>query len=218
MRRHLPSCIAALILPLSSACSGASTAIFLPPGTHDSGSTSSGSSGGSSSGGGFDATPDSESFGPGSDSGGTDDSSSGSGLDGASDAMTEGGDAADAARLGPVCPQSGQTSHCPSGEICCLTTAVLTTTATCQSATCTGTPVSCSSQADCPPNQVCCGTETTNVLTRATSYQDVACATTCTSGTLGVPARVQFCEPGDTCPSATSCQTSTIVQGYTVCR
>jgi hypothetical protein len=74
--------------------------------------------------------------------------------------------------------------------------------------------VRCASQADCKQNEVCCGTERSS-----TAYQDVSCAATCTSGAVIGPTRVQFCAPNvDACPSGTTCQTSIVIQGYTVCR
>ena len=64
-----------------------------------------------------------------------------------------------------------------------------------------------------PGGEICCGTEDTT----GTSYEDVTCATTCTTGVFAT--RVQFCDPtADACPSGTICRTSTVIQGYTVCR
>ena len=142
-----------------------------------------------------------------------------SGLDGESDAMSVSGDGAEeAGSPGVLCPQGATPNRCGPGETCCVTTMVsllgTTQTGTCQAPTCTGTPIHCSSQADCKRDEICCGTETTTL--GGTSYEDVSCSTTCTSA-IGAT-RVQFCDPSDTCPSGTTCQTSTIIQGYTVCR
>jgi hypothetical protein len=223
LRRLLPHCkggLAALVLLVLPACSGAATANFVPgPGSSGAGSNGGGSGGGGSgSSGGYDATVPSGSSGSGTDGSMSDDSSGfAPGLDGESEA-TSGDAAADAGPPGVLCPQGMTASRCAPGETCCVTTMAgllgSTQTATCEAPTCTGTPVHCSSQADCKQNEICCGTETTTF--GGTSYQDVSCSTTCTSA-IGAT-RVQFCDPSDMCPSGTTCQTSTIVQGYTVCR
>lgn len=221
MRRVLDSRSLARSLPVVLlsvlACSGASQATFIgEPGTQDSGNSA------SSSGGGFDATTDARGNGSGSDAT-PDDSSNVGPEDAMGDGSSGAGDAAlDAGPPGISCPQMGQANRCMSGETCCLTTtttlAGTTQNTTCQTSTCSGTPLTCSSQANCPQGQVCCGTETDPSAFARASYQDVSCAATCTSGPLDVPTRVQFCDPGDTCPAGTTCQTSTVIQDYTVCR
>lgn len=217
MRRHLLACFAALILALAYACGGASPATFALQ-SHPEGGTENGSSGGNSSGSGSSGGEDAASNigpGPGGEAGGSDSSSgSASGADGASDAMLEGGDSAsDAAPPGVLCPQGGQPMHCASANACCVTTSILGSTYTCGASPCSGVSIGCSSRADCSQGEVCCGTEV-----GAASYQSVGCAPTCTSGVLG-PTRVVFCDPNvDTCPSGTTCRTSTILQAYTVCR
>jgi hypothetical protein len=223
LRRLLPHYkggLAAFVLLVLPACSGAATANFVPgPNSSGGGSSGSGSGGESGSSGGYDATMPSGSGGSGRDGSMPDDSSTFvPGLDGESDAMPSGDATADAGPPGVLCPQGMMASRCAPGETCCITTMACllgsTQTATCQASTCTGTPVHCSSQADCKQDEICCGTETTTF--GGTSYQDVSCSTTCTSA-IGAT-RVQFCDPSDTCPAGTTCQTSTIVQGYTVCR
>lgn len=214
MRRLLHPCVVALALPSLLACSGASETTFIgEPGRQDSGDMGSSSSGG----GGFDATTDAGDNG--SDGTSDDSSNVGQGEDATADAASD-GTGPDAAPPGVNCPQAGQTTHCMTGDTCCVATMTTllgsTQTATCQSPSsmCTGAPLHCSSQADCKQGEICCGTETTTF--GGTSYNDVSCTATCNS-TIGAT-RVQFCDPGDTCPANTTCQTSTVLQNYTVCR
>lgn len=227
MRRLFRACLAASPLALLPACSGASPSSLSlgGPGSSEAGyqgNSSGGGSSGAGSSGGYDATAQ-EPF-PRHDGGGTTDdaSPSGSGLDGASDGMPGGDAAPDGGSPGVLCPQGGANNRCAAGETCCVTTSssfgTTTQTNTCQASTCTGgTPLGCAMQSDCPQSQVCCGTESINPLTFATTYTNVVCATSCAS-TIGTT-RVQFCELNvDSCPSGTKCQTSTVLTGYTVCR
>lgn len=202
------------------ACGGATSAFTTPSGgATENGSEDSGSSGGSG-GGGLDATLDTGGMTSADDATTPPDASmGGQESTDAGDAAPGAGDAApDAPGRGVLCPQGSQASYCASGQSCCVTTTTgllgtTTQTNTCQSSTCSGAVVHCAAQADCQAGEICCGTEDTT----GTSYQEVTCATTCTTGVFAT--RVQFCDPtADVCPSGTTCRTSTVIQGYTVCR
>ncbi len=204
----------AVALALAAACSGAPTSNLF-----------SGATGGDNNDSGSDASSGGSSGSPRPDSGPALDSAAGTfDTSAESSADTEAGDAIAAEAAGPdasvpgvSCPSAGQTTTCQSGEICCISTAGLTQSGRCQQLNaptpCTGIPVGCSSPADCKTGEVCCGTETATLF-GTTTYQNVTCKTSCAG--FG---QVAFCDPTvGGCGVGTSCQTSTLVPAYTVCR
>ena len=120
-----------------------------------------------------------------------------------------------------LCPQNGNPMSCNQGQECCVTGDPTQGTQTdpCQSSgsACSGgTVVRCASKADCPGNEICCGTEQTDPQTMMVTYTEVGCAASCT----GTSQRV-FCDPMATgaCPTATPvCGQSQLLPGYTVCQ
>ncbi len=102
----------------------------------------------------------------------------------------------------PDCPTGGQ-------EVCCVTGDIGNLSFGCtDKAMCTGTPISCTSTADCA-GAICCGVETGSGT--ATRYVHVSCAATCDG--------VYFCDPAaNDCPNGTACSASMLLPGYFVCR
>jgi hypothetical protein len=221
-----------LLLCFSSACSGASATLR--------GEVEGGSGGGSASGGGIsngasgggsaqqDATGMTmEEAGPSGSSGAT--SGDAEPLDAplVSEASSDGsgdgqGSMPDAAPAQVLCTTgTTMSTQCQLPQMCCISSPSFpfgTTTATCQgaTATCSGTPIRCSSAADCSGGSVCCGTQTTSAL-GTTSYSMVECQPTCT--TSAGSTRYRFCDPNTgECPTGTTCQSSTTLTGYYVCR
>jgi hypothetical protein len=190
-----------------AACGGAAPSDLLtPPGTDDhTGSSSSGS-------GPSDATTvQEESSNSEPDSGGDDDAFAPMEA-GPEEAMAEA-----APETGPPsglsCTNGTTKTYCQGTDICCITSSVFSTTATCgSSATCLGSNVKCASAADCTGNQVCCLSEVSAI---ATTY-DATCAATCTG--LG---KSELCNPGggpnSGCTGGETCTASTTLSGYSEC-
>jgi hypothetical protein len=84
------------------------------------------------------------------------------------------------------------------------------------------TPIRCSSSAQCPSREVCCG-----VLfdgREGQYYSEVACQPQCgggggSSGAGGSASQFQFCDPAipSDCPRDMRCVASVVVDGYSVC-
>jgi hypothetical protein len=120
---------------------------------------------------------------------------------------------ADAGHGDISCPGTLSTATCNNSQICCVTSLLGVQSGSCTTnTTCTGTPIQCSGGSSCPGHRVCCGIESTLGFGSA-MYTQVSCADTCT-GTN----HIEFCSMGDVCPPGTTCRTSTILSGYTVCR
>ena len=113
---------------------------------------------------------------------------------------------------------SSQTCSVPA-QICCVTYAQGNENIdTCSSsasdcATQGGTSVRCSSSAQCPSNQVCCGSTTNSLY-----YSDVSCRATCITSNSS-DHEFQFCDPTlpSDCPPHTRCEISTILTTFNVC-
>jgi hypothetical protein len=115
------------------------------------------------------------------------------------------------------CPSDPAPATCDPGDFCCVvgdaTQGAQTDTCEPASAPCSGTAVRCAVGADCPSNQVCCGTIQT--VNGVSSYTAVSCADSCT----GALQRI-FCDQlaSNPCPaSEPTCSLSTIMPGYNVC-
>lgn len=207
-RRTLPA-VAVVLVALAPACSGAASSDLL------TGSGGVGSSGGT---GGRDAGIDSGR--PVEDAGTRDGTTFDAGNPPEAGAPEAGGNDGGGPQ-GPqvLCPQNGQPSKCNPGEICCVSADSQggTQTDTCDpsGATCAGTPVHCASPADCPSNEVCCGTESYDPNTGSYMYTDVSCAKDCTG-----QGHYAFCDPQhpNDCPSGTGCGPSQLLQGFSVCQ
>jgi hypothetical protein len=109
----------------------------------------------------------------------------------------------------------GMTTCSGPAQFCCVSGPTGNQTDTCVSGTnsCNGqadTPVNCSSSAQCPSGQVCCGRLSNG------AYTDVTCRMTC-----GGSNEYVFCDPNSLpadCPSATpNCTMSTILDGFNRC-
>lgn len=212
LRRELS--VGALVATLAVACGGLTVA----PG--DGGASGDGPTGTLSGGG--------------SSSGVAVDSSAGDGSRGSTDAagldavvvdaitLVDAAAGKEASPTGPAvaCPDETNPTTCQPGQFCCVVGNAKqggqgSQTDTCEAAgaPCAGTPVHCAVPADCPSDQVCCGTEQT--AGGVTSYVEVSCAWTCTA-----PTQRTFCDhlAGTPCPaSAPTCALSTIMPGYDVC-
>lgn len=204
-RRTLPAFVVAL-LALAPACSGAAQSDLL---------TRSGGSGSSSGGGGSDAGVDT---GKTTNDAGTDATTNDAGNP-PDTGVPETGPKDSGGPQGPqvLCPQNGQPSTCSPGEFCCVSGDPQTgQTDTCDpsGATCAGTPVHCARAADCPSNEVCCGTESYDPNTNSSMYTDVSCAKDCTGQWHHV-----FCDPQHPSDcSGGSCGPSYLLQGFNVCQ
>jgi len=101
------------------------------------------------------------------------------------------------------------TDTCESGEICCVSV-MSTEPSQCiadASACSPGIPVWCDGPEDCPNTQVCCGDWT------GTSYAAVECVDMCTG--------IQLCDPSgppDQCGPYDSCEESSYLDGYYICK
>jgi hypothetical protein len=138
-------------------------------------------------------------------------SGSGSGSTGGTDANVQ-DVATDATGGSPGlrCGGGAQPTFCDSSQICCYQT---TTTYACQaaSADCSGTPIQCTSPAECPQGEVCCGTVGTGAY-----YSNVICTSSC-PGDAGTQ-QYQFCNrSAPVCPQGTTCSPSGYMPGYSVC-
>jgi hypothetical protein len=109
---------------------------------------------------------------------------------------------------------------CSSPEVCCASgngsgqTSFKCQSASkgCGSAAAPGTPISCSSTADCPKG-VCCGANDNNG-----HYVAVACAATCQGQDANGDTLVQFCDPAAAdCPTGLTCVASQLLPGLNVC-
>lgn len=202
MRRGAAVPLIALLFAIAPACSGAAPTDLLTPGssgTSDSGADT-GKQGGSDAGS-KDGTAPFDSGNPVTEAG----------VPETGVKETGGGP------QGPqvLCPQNGQPSTCPSGDFCCVTgdpqLGPQTDTCDPSGATCAGTTVHCASTADCPANEVCCGTLLVNG--NSNMYTDVSCAKDCTGQN-----NVQFCDPQvNDCPNNGTCSGSQLLTGYNVC-
>ena len=78
--------------------------------------------------------------------------------------------------------------------------------------------MSCDDSADCPLNNVCCGS--INQINGNAFYSEVKCAATCAANTQ-IPGFRRFCDPKapvDECASiGLKCNASSILKGYYVC-
>jgi hypothetical protein len=218
MRSTVPTLVslAASLLFLAPACSGAQTVAL---GGGDGGPANSGSgSGGSGGGSGSSSGAVPQDAGTVVDSGpGTPDSS----------ATVDSSEPMDVAPVeeppptGPAvqCPMNGQPASCQPGDYCCVTGNPMQGNQTfdCQhgSSSCTGTKVHCTVPSDCPSGEICCGSETTT--TTGTTYTEVTCAAAC----AGTNQRI-FCDPSaqtSPCPMQTpNCAPSQLLPGYDVCQ
>jgi hypothetical protein len=72
----------------------------------------------------------------------------------------------------------------------------------------TDTPVRCTSSAQCPGGQLCCGRVVNSV------YGEISCRMTC-----GAAGEFQFCDPNvpSDCPPTTTCTPSTVLDGFNRC-
>jgi len=71
------------------------------------------------------------------------------------------------------------------------------------------TPVSCTSSAQCPAGEICCGRQPNG------AYTDVTCRATCDNGN----SEVVFCDPTvpNDCPQGTTCGPSQVLDGFNRC-
>lgn len=215
MRGRLPYFVL-FAVALVPACSGAAPSDLLATGgSVDVGTTSSSGGSGSSSGGKVDAAS------PQPDAGNNSSSSSSSGGS-VPDASTtidatapiESGPPAQSVFCGDNSPE------CTSPEVCCATAAgngnppAVTFACTDPSQCAQGAIIECSSTADCPGGDVCCGEDLNGV------YSQVTCTPQCTGTTSTGASEVQLCDPNaNDCPTATpTCQKSGVLTGYYVCR
>jgi hypothetical protein len=216
MRGHPWSLLAfASAFVLAPACGGAAPSDLLGSSPSTNTGSSSGGGSGSSSGsssGGTDAGTHYDASG----------SSSGGGLPEAS-TMPE----ASPVDTGPPAQSiycGDGTPACSSPDVCCASAdgmgnppAVSFQCAAkdqCGTANDPGAIIECSTTADCPASQVCCGDDLNGV------YSEVACAAQCTGTTSSGASEVQFCDPSaNDCPTATpTCQKSGVLTGFYVCR
>jgi len=195
--------IGVLVVALGQACGGSAQSDLTSDGGNNSGSSSGSSSGGSGSGSGADSGSD----GHGGDDGGRQDAPSDVQMGETSSSSSSGG--------GVLCPMNGQPANCMPGESCCVMGDPGAQTDSCNQAgaTCTGVPVSCARNADCPQKEICCGVETGTGM--SVRYVQVSCQPDCV-GAMSV----RFCDPANNdCPSTAShCNPSTLLTGYNVCR
>lgn len=223
MRRSLP---ALALLCVVVACSGAVDPHGLLGG------------GGPATGGGEDAAPEAassssgggtssggSSSGAGSSSGGTH-ADSGTVID--SSTVDEGSPVPEAspAETGPApgtfsCPPGG--TACSAPEVCCATNTgqgntpvykCQASTKPCGSTASAGTPISCSSSADCHNGELCCGDDQSGGF-----YTQVVCQATCVGNNPNGGQYIQFCDPGATdCAGGAACIASQVLQGFDVCQ
>ena len=222
MRRSLP---ALALLCVVVACSGAVDPHGLLGG------------GGPATGGGQDAAPEaaSSSSGGGTSSGGSSGGvSSSSGGTHADSGTTIDASTIDSSPLpeaspvetGPApgtfsCPPGG--TACGAPEVCCATNTgqgntpvyrCQATTKPCGSTASAGTPISCSSSADCHNGELCCGDNQNGF------YTDVVCQATCQGpDPSGQGQYVQFCDlAAADCVGGAACVPSQVLQGFDVCQ
>jgi hypothetical protein len=112
---------------------------------------------------------------------------------------------------------------CPGpAQFCCVSGLPGNQTDTCVSGmnNCNGqadTPVNCTSSAQCPAGQLCCGRQNTSQPMGNNKYTDVTCRMTCTGSNEYV-----FCDPNNLpadCPSPgpPNCTMSTLLDGFNRC-
>lgn len=102
--------------------------------------------------------------------------------------------------------QCGNTTCNPQTQVCCVTFNGQTTNETCTpQGQCNGAALSCTSAANCPPNEVCCAT-----LTQ--TQQSSQCQAQCQGGFQ----HPQLCGTDAECPQGTTCKPSPF--GVKICR